>query len=177
MRPLPDGVIIRRLETHADQRGTFTEIFRDEWGAGVHPVQWNAVESTPGTLRGVHVHRTHDDYLLLLQGRAEIGLRDLRPGSPTAGAGTLVELSGRERCVLVIPHGVAHGFYFPEPSLHVYSMTEYWNPAEHLGCRWDDPDLGIPWSVRDPLLSERDAALGSLSGLLRTLWPATTPAP
>lgn len=106
--------------------------------------------------------------------RAELpsGLRDLRPHSPTAGRRSLVELSGRDRRVVVIPHGVAHGFFFPEPSLHVYSMTEYWNPGEGLGCRWDDPDLEIPWAVQgDPLLSERDAGLGSLKELLHALWP------
>jgi dTDP-4-dehydrorhamnose 3,5-epimerase len=177
MPQLPDGVIIRPLETHIDRRGSFAEIFRAEWETGIEPVQWNAVESAPGTLRGVHVHRVHDDYLLLLHGRAEIGLRDLRPDSPTAGLAVLVELSGRDRRALVIPHGVAHGFYFSEPSLHVYSVTEYWNPHDELGCRWDDPDLGISWGARDPLLSDRDAGLGTLSGLLETLYSPSGCAP
>jgi dTDP-4-dehydrorhamnose 3,5-epimerase len=167
--PLPGGVVLRPLETHVDRRGAFTEIFRDEWGTGVRPIQWNAVTSSARTLRGVHVHRRHDDYLLLLQGRASIGLRDLRLDSSTAGLVALIELSGRNLQALVIPTGVAHGFYFAEPSLHVYSVTEYWHPADELGCRWDDPDLAIPWPISDPILSPRDAGLGSLSDLLATL--------
>lgn len=69
------------------------------------PVQWNAVESVAGTLRGVHVYRVHHDYLLVLSGRASIGLHDLRPDSATSGLAKLVELPGRNRQAIVIPPG------------------------------------------------------------------------
>ena len=173
MPQLPDGVIVQPLQAHPDRRGTFTEIFRAEWDTGVFPVQWNAVESTAGTLRGVHVHRRHDDYLLVLRGRASVGLRDLRPDSTTGGLAAVIELSSQHPRALVIPHGVAHGFYFSEPSLHVYSVTEYWHPDDELGCRWDDPALGIAWPVQDPILSARDAALPSLSELSEQLFRAS----
>jgi dTDP-4-dehydrorhamnose 3,5-epimerase len=124
---LPAGTVFRPLEAHADERGVFTELYRREWGTGVEPIQWNAVWSEAGVLRGTHVHIRHDDYLTVPVGRASIGLRDLRRGSPTEGLAALVEL-GRERPgALVIPRGVAHGFYFHEPSLHVYAVSEYWN--------------------------------------------------
>jgi dTDP-4-dehydrorhamnose 3,5-epimerase len=173
--PLPHGVALRPLTTHADHRGGFTEIFRNEWDTGVQPIQWNAVHSSTRTLRGVHVHVVHDDYLILLQGQANVGLRDLRPDSPTRDLATLVPLSGQKPQALVIPRGVAHGFYFLEQSLHVYAVTEYWRPDDELGCRWDDPDLRIPWPVRDPILSNRDADLGSLSDLVEVL--CSSPAP
>ena len=76
---LPDGVALRPLTMSRDSRGSFTELFRDEWETGLSPVQWNAVSSEPGTLRGVHLHTRHDDYLTTLKGRASVGLRDLRP--------------------------------------------------------------------------------------------------
>lgn len=77
----------------------------------------------------------------------------------------MVELSGLRLHALTIPHGVAHGFFFHEPSLHVYSVSEYWDLADELGCRWDDPALGIPWPDDDPVISARDAELGSLAEL------------
>ena len=58
-------------------------------------MQWNAVWSEAGVLRGVHVHIRHDDYLTVPVGRASVGLRDLRRGSPTEGLSALVELSAR----------------------------------------------------------------------------------
>jgi dTDP-4-dehydrorhamnose 3,5-epimerase len=168
---LPAGTVLHSLEVHVDDRGTFTELYRHEWPTGVEPIQWNAVRSESGVLRGVHVHLRHDDYLTVPTGRAAVGLRDLRRGSPTEGLSALVELGGDEQAALVIPHGVAHGFYFLEPSLHVYAVTEYWDPSDELACHWTDPGLEIPWPVQSARVSERDATNQSLADLLRQLEP------
>jgi len=76
-----------------------------------------------------------------------------------------VELAAETPAALTIPTGVAHGFFFHEPSLHVYAVSHEWDPADELGCRWDDPGLAIPWPCTNPALSERDRELGSLSEL------------
>jgi len=162
---LPAGVLLLMLTPHADDRGSFTELYRASWEPGIAPVQWNAVHSEANVLRGVHVHRRHTDYLTLVTGAALIGLHDLRPGSPTEGVSAAVELDARTPQALVIPVGVAHGFYFHEQSLHVYAVSREFDPADELGCRWDDPDLHIPWPCAEPLISHRDRELGSLSEL------------
>jgi dTDP-4-dehydrorhamnose 3,5-epimerase len=59
------GVRILPLTAHVDQRGTFTEVFRESWVGHPRFVQWNAVTSRTGTLRGVHVHRRHVDYVIV----------------------------------------------------------------------------------------------------------------
>ena len=167
--PLPQGVCVRSLVGHRDDRGCFTEVFRAEWETGVAPVQWNVVESQAGVLRGVHVHLLHDDYLILVSGRASIGLKDLRPESPTAGLATVVELAGERLQALTIPPGVAHGFYFHEPSRHLYAVSRYFDPADELGCHWNDSELGIRWPVTQAITSRRDAAAPSLSVLVEEL--------
>lgn len=159
------GVHVIALDEHVDDRGKFTEIFRSEWGLDIAPVQWSCVRSDSGVLRGVHVHLRHVDYLLLPQGCAEFGLQDLRPGSPTEHVAHTFTMNGASLSGLVIPPGVAHGFYFLEPSIHIYAVSHYWDPADELGCRWDAPGLTIPWSVTEPQLSERDAALPPLDEL------------
>lgn len=169
---LPAGTLVHALKPHRDERGSFTELYREEWDTGVTPIQWNAVRSEAGVLRGVHVHIRHDDYLTVPVGRAAVGLRDLRRGSPTEGLSALVELGENRAAGLVIPHGVAHGFYFFEPSLHVYAVSEYWDPSDELGCRWDDPELEIPWPVRSARVSERDSASQPLRALLDELEPS-----
>jgi dTDP-4-dehydrorhamnose 3,5-epimerase len=177
---LPEGVALRPLAMNRDSRGSFTEVFRDEWDTGASPVQWNAVSSEAGTLRGVHLHIRHDDYLTTLKGWASVGLRDLRRGSPTEGLSVLVELTEDPLAALLIPHGVAHGFYFPEPSLHLYGVTKYWDVDDELACHWADPELGIPWPAEPTIISERDATAPSLAQLLdelEPLQPLREPAP
>jgi dTDP-4-dehydrorhamnose 3,5-epimerase len=166
---LPAGVRLVPLTPHADERGVFTELFRASWDVGVAPVQWNAVSSNPNVLRGVHAHVRHADYLTVAVGRATIGLYDLRPDSPTEGLGATVELDAHEPAALVIPVGVAHGFYFHATSVHVYAVSHEFDPADELGCRWDDPELHIAWPCTEPLISPRDDGLGTLSEL-RAIW-------
>lgn len=165
---LPVGVRVVPLTPHADDRGVFTEIHRANWGVPT-PVQWNVVHSRPGTLRGVHVHLRHWDYLVVVAGQCVFGLCDLRSGSATRRLATTITLGGEQPSALVLPPGVAHGFYFPVASTHVYGVTHYWDLADELGCRFDDPELGIAWPTHDVRLSPRDRSLPSLRELLALL--------
>ncbi len=168
---LPSGVVLTDLAMHEDPRGVFTEIFRIEWSTGVQPVQWNMVSSEAGVLRGVHVHPTHDDYLIVTSGHATVGLRDLRQGSDTYGLATTVDVSGDALRAISIPHGVAHGFLFHEPSRHIYAVSHYWDTADELACFWGDEELGIDWPFEPTLVSERDASAQSLEDLLNEIEP------
>ena len=168
---MPDGVLVTPLEAHEDDRGTFTEIFRESWKVGVRPIQWNAVHSKPGVLRGVHVHVRHRDYWTMLSGRATLGLKDLRQGSQTRGQSETVEVYGTFPVAITIPPGVAHGFYFHAQSLHVYAVSEYWDTDDELGCHWLDPDLAIHWPTTHAMTSARDSAAGTLQELLEKLSP------
>lgn len=152
-----DGVVIHALTTHRDPRGDLTEIYRANWELGCQAVQFNVVTSAAGVLRGVHVHVRHVDHLIVAAGAMTLGLHDMRPWSPSAGRSWQVDLEASRPCATVIPPGVAHGFYFPVPSLHVYGVSDYWNPADEISCAWDCAELGIAWPTHAPTLSERDA--------------------
>jgi dTDP-4-dehydrorhamnose 3,5-epimerase-like enzyme len=167
---LPDGVQITALTTQVDDRGDLTEVFRassyPEWPM----VQWNVVNSAANVLRGVHCHRRHHDVITVLRGQASIGMQDVRPWSPTLGAAAVVTLKGASPAMVAIPPGVAHAFYFCEPSTHLYGVSEYWNLDDELGCHWSDPELTIPWPPFDPQLSARDAGAGTFRDLVRELF-------
>lgn len=162
---LPYGVVWRALTTHADHRGDLTELFRAEWREGQAPVQWNFVRSDKNVLRGVHVHPVHDDYLVVLRHRMVLGLKDLRRDSPTHDLGTMVELEGEHLSAILVPHGVAHGFYLPSDAVYIYAVNRYWDRSDELRCRWDDPELGFHWPTDAPILSEADASAGTLSAM------------
>jgi dTDP-4-dehydrorhamnose 3,5-epimerase len=159
------GLEIRALVPHEDERGIFTEIYREEWGTTPRPVQWNVVTSRAGTLRGVHVHLRHADYLVLVSGRMWLGLADLRDTRGDQPGRAVIEITAFQPVAIAIPARVAHGFLFAEDSMHVYGVTEYFDPADELGCRWDDPALALQWPIVPSRVSARDAGLPSFSEL------------
>jgi len=165
---LPEGVVLRYLTDHHDERGSVTELFRPDWLPAAAR-QWNFVRSRAAVLRGVHVHTVHYDYLVVLEGQTVVGLSDIRPASPTHGLATVFEMSGNALSALVIPPGVAHGFCHLTPTLHAYAMSEEWTPTDELGCQWNDPELGITWPLEAVTISARDAALPSLQALKERL--------
>jgi dTDP-4-dehydrorhamnose 3,5-epimerase len=157
------------LTTHADSRGDLTEVLRVAWHDSPRPVQWNVVNSKANVLRGVHVHRQHWDYFSLVAGEMLLGMHDMRQGLETCGLSVLLRLSDEALTGIIVPPGVAHGFYYVKPSMHVYAVSEYWDMNDELACRWDAPELGFDWPCRTPLISERDSRAMSYAELVAAL--------
>ncbi len=153
---LPVGVVRQRLKTYPDDRGDFTEIFRQEWQKSPPPLQWNISRSRPNVLRGVHVHAKHWDYLCVIDGEMVVGLHDLRSTEQAGAAPPMIRLSGDQLELLIIPPGVAHGFYSPGNSTYVIGASAYYDPTDHRRCRWDCPELDLAWPCDQPDLSTAD---------------------
>jgi dTDP-4-dehydrorhamnose 3,5-epimerase len=163
------GAIVR----HADERGSFREI----WRAGSFPgetfVQANLSTSAAGVLRGLHLHRRQDDLWVVAEGRAFVALVDVRP--LLDGSGPTARVETRELAVddwVVIPTGVAHGFLALESLQLLYLVTNEYDGSDEHGFAWDDPAVVVDWPVLGgtphgrPILSERDAANPPLAELL-----------
>ena len=165
------GVSVRHLEVHADHRGTFREIHRDLW-VDAPVVQWNVVRTVRGGMRGVHLHLVHADIYVVSWGAVRVGLRDLRRDAGSFGAVAVVDLDVAESVAVRIPPGVAHGLLALDDSLLVVGVDRYYDTADDLGCRWDDPDLGIAWRFAGPVaLSDRDAVAPPFA-VLQERWDA-----
>lgn len=176
------GLEIRVATSHKDARGAFTEVFSEDWGLGIDPAQWSVVQSEPRVLRGMHLHLRHDEYFCCLAGRAVVGLHDLRPGSPTEGAGCLIELGADPLVLVVFPRGLVHGWYFPERAVHLQAVSETYasyGADDNLRCNWADPGLGFDWPDPEPLVSGLASEAGSLADLARRVAGAegVTPRP
>ncbi len=166
---LPQGVALFDLNPSADHRGVFTEVFRQNWRTGVEVVQINLAESVARTLRGTHVHLAHAEVYVAASGSMLLGVSDLRPSSVTAGAAALVRLDAADRQVLAIPPGVAHAYYSETDTVLLQGVSAYYDPEDDLGCRWDDPGLGVAWPALQPILSARDSGAAGLPTLMRAL--------
>jgi dTDP-4-dehydrorhamnose 3,5-epimerase len=161
-------VSLNVLKRHIDHRGSFTQIFRDQWGTVIKPVQWSLVESDANVLRGMHFHRRHDEYFCLIKGHCLVALKDMRPDSPTEGVSSTYELFGEDIAALAFPRGLIHGWYFFEASAHMQAVSESYSDYgkdDNWGVSWKAPDLGITWPDISPVLSERAETFSSVAHL------------
>jgi dTDP-4-dehydrorhamnose 3,5-epimerase-like enzyme len=139
------GVFVRPLVAHVDARGFLTEFFRASWGVAAIS-QWTAMTLGARVVRGPSVHAKHLDVVIVPSGEMQLGLRDLREGSPVFRRSYRLTLSEREPALVVIPPGVMHTFHAAAgPVLVVVGTTHEYDPDDDIRGRWQDAgmDLGI----------------------------------
>ncbi|MDI6402355.1 dTDP-4-dehydrorhamnose 3,5-epimerase [Balneolaceae bacterium ANBcel3] len=164
------GVMLIKPVVHQDNRGFFAETFRRSlfWEAGVKNefVQDNLSRSVKGTLRGLHyqIGKPQGKLVMAVSGEILDVAVDVRDGSPTFGKYVACRLSEENRHMLYIPEGFAHGFFvLSEEATFLYKCTGYYYPEGERGIRWNDPDIGIEWPEKNPVLSAKDQNLPFLS--------------
>jgi dTDP-4-dehydrorhamnose 3,5-epimerase len=165
------GVVVRPLLMHRDERGSVCELFRVDWEPGFAAMQWHALTSRAGTIRGMHLHVRHTDYKIVIAGHETLVLKDLRHGSPTEGDAARLELSAGELTALIVPPGVAHGIYSHEDSVTLVGSTALYDPADEFEFSWCDPELGVEWPAVPEIVSPRDRSAQSLRSLVDQLEP------
>lgn len=176
------GLILVEPDVWSDDRGFFLETFHGPkyagGGIGKPFVQDNHSHSRQGVLRGLHYQRNHPQGKLVYAVRGEIFdvAVDLRRGSPAFGRHVSVVLSEANRRQLYVPEGCAHGFcVLSERADVLYKCTEIYVPADDQGIIWNDPTFAVPWPVRQPLLSPKDALLPRFADLPADILPVYEP--
>lgn len=156
-----------------DSRGFFYESYREplfEREGIPRFVQDNISFSKKGVIRALHFQQSPGQAKLVscLQGEIFDVAVDIRKDSPTFGMWESVLLNDRERNMLYIPIGFAHGFcVLSETALVQYKVSAVYNPLFERSIRWNDPSIGIQWPVEEPLLAPRDTESPFLSEALR----------
>ena len=177
-RPLPKlpEVLAFAPRRFGDDRGYFSETFRDAWfeaaGVSVRFCQDNqSFSAEAGTVRGLHFQRAphaQGKLVRVLRGAIYDVAVDIRPASPTFGTWDGVELTADGGAQLYIPPGFAHGFMtLSADCLVAYKCTAYYNQMAEGSIAYADPDLGIDWPALDvpATLSAKDAVAPSFAAL------------
>jgi dTDP-4-dehydrorhamnose 3,5-epimerase len=159
------GVRVIDLKRNIDERGSFTEVMREDWSEFLgpeRPVQANFSLSYPGMIRAWHRHeRGQFDIFIVVRGALKIcAYNDL--GDPQKGELDEIVASGdRFQAVMI------RGFYWhgtkcvsPTPAETIYFVTRLYDPKspDELRRPWDDPTI-VPTSIngnpRDPRAGKR----------------------
>ena len=158
-----EGIILVKPDVHGDARGFFLETYHArkyrEGGIPEPFVQDNHSFSVHGTLRGLHaqLRRSQGKLVRAVEGEMFDVAVDIRRTSPTFGRWVGVRLSGENFRQLYVPPGFAHGFCVVSALVHVeYKCTAFYDPADEISIAWDDPEIGIEWPIKEPIVSAKD---------------------
>ena len=147
-----EGVEIKQLTKHADERGYLMELLRCDDAIFQRFGQAYVSLNYPGVVRAWHYHKKQDDHLVVVKGMAKVALYDAREGSPTQGQVDEFFLGEQSNILLKIPVGVMHGYKTVggEPSLLINFPSEPYDPQEPDEYRlpWDTDQIPYDWAIK-----------------------------
>lgn len=166
---IPDVILIEP-RAFGDERGFFMETYKEsdfkENGIEYSFVQDNHSRSKKGVLRGLHYQiepKAQGKLVRVARGAVYDVAVDIRAGSPWYGKWVSAVLSEKNKHVLWVPPGFAHGVCVLEDDTELlYKATDVYSPETERGVVWNDPDLAIEWPLKDVSLSPKDAILPRL---------------
>ncbi len=138
--------------------------FADEHGCKIEFVEDDISTSKYGILKGLHGDAETWKLIHCILGEIHVVVVDMRKNSPSYLKWEAFTINEKNRMQLLIPAGCVNGHVcLSENCILSYKQSKYYTGAgNQLSVRWDDPAFNIPWPVKEPILSERDAAASYL---------------
>ena len=165
--PAPlEGAATIELDLRGDERGFFARMYCEkEFAAAGLETRFvqanNSSNAQRGTLRGLHYQLPPDTEVKLvrcIRGALWDVIVDVRPGSPSFGRWFGAELTAQNRRMMYVPRGFAHGFItLTDDSELIYFVSDFYEPKQERGLRWNDPKIAIDWPIAPSVISEKDA--------------------
>lgn len=143
-----EGISIKKLVTHTDERGYFREIIRvtdDFFKEGFG--QWSVSNMYTGVIKAWHIHKKQTDWWYVSSGVIKVALYDTRKSSPTYKE-TMELLMGDNQPaqILRIPPGVAHGCKcISGPANLFYITSNVYDPKDEGRIPYNDSEIGYDW--------------------------------
>ncbi len=153
-----DGVLVKELVRHDDERGFFEEMIRktDEFfSEGFGQVSHSFMQA--GVVKAWHIHKTQVDWWYVVRGKIKAALYDTRESSPTYKELNEFTLGGEapDNKIIKIPAGVAHGLKVIEgPSDLVYVTSGVYAKDEEGRIAYDDATIGYDWVQGMPITNK-----------------------
>ena len=166
-----EGLLVIKPKVFEDDRGHFFESWSKESFQDIDLdldfVQDNQSLSKKGVLRGLHFQNPpfeQGKLVRVIKGAVIDVAVDIRKDSDTYGQYFSVRLSEKNKKILWIPPGFAHGFVtLEDDTVFTYKCTKIFNKESEGALNWDDKNLNIDWGIKDPLVSEKDMIGGDFA--------------
>jgi dTDP-4-dehydrorhamnose 3,5-epimerase len=158
------GLVVIKPRVFEDPRGYFFESYNKEQyhkaGLTMDFVQDNQSLSHTGVLRGLHFQNpphAQGKLVRVITGAVFDVAVDIRKSSETYGKWYGIDLTEENKTMMYIPEGFAHGFLtLRDNTIFSYKCTNLYNKSSEDCLLWNDPQIGVNWNVKDPLLSAKD---------------------
>lgn len=139
-----DGVVIKALKTHEDERGFFREIFRfSEEYNDISIGQLSHSLVNEGVIKGWHGHKVQSQWNYVVTGLIKVVLYDNRANSQTYKK-TMEFLVGDDQvpCAYFFPPGVLHGYKCLKGPMHIiYATSGVYDLQDEIRKELDYHDL------------------------------------
>ena len=152
------GLLILKSQIFNDNRGFLKETFKKNVLNKNFPFDLISV-SKKNVLRGLHFQEKYSQAKLITVTHGNIldVAVDLRPKSKTFGKYFSIKISHHDDFSFFIPENFAHGFLCLSKSCVVnYKLSNYRKPKYERTLKWNDPDIGINWKIKKPIMSIKD---------------------
>jgi dTDP-4-dehydrorhamnose 3,5-epimerase len=159
-----EKVVLIKPSIFEDHRGTYVETFNaDDYSDNnikINFVRDDISTSKKNVLRGIHYDNKTWKLIQCMHGEIFFVVVNMIKESEQYLKWESFILSDTNRHQVLVPpfFGNAH-LVLSESCIFHYKMSEYYDPENEIGVKWNDPKLGIPWPVKDPILSEKDSAV------------------
>lgn len=170
-----EGNYLVDLEFKRDYRGFFARYFCEKeflsQGLNISWVQINnSFSKKIGTLRGLHYQiGSHSEIKLIrcLKGAIWDVVVDLRYNSKTFGEWFGEKLSDKNRRMMYVPKGFAHGYISLTPNAEVlYLVSNFYKPNFERVLVWNDITVKIKWPIAPRIISKKDKNGHNLSRII-----------
>ncbi len=148
-----EGVLLFTPKLFPDKRGVFFENWNknnlSKFIGSKNFVQDNISISNKYVIRGMHYQlnpSAQGKLISTINGAIYDVIIDLRRSSRTFKSWAGVNLDSKNKTILWIPSGFAHGFLSLEDNTIVnYKVDNYWNKSLERSLKWDDSEIKIKW--------------------------------
>ena len=151
-----EGLIIIRPHMYPDERGLYKKYYEKfvfaDYGIKCEFTESSDLYSKKGALRGLHYQTMQSQAKLIhvINGILYDVALDLRPNSKTFGKYHAEIVDAKDHKAVFIPEGFAHGFIsLTDNTIFSYQCSGRYVPEACGGIRWDDPELNIPWPLKE----------------------------